>query len=318
MQLQPSVRIVPTYCGLKLMSASARSRKDSHAGSWYSKDAHKLDLQLSEWLSKASCDRRHSRAIISPHAGYDYSGPCAAFSYNQIDPSLIRRIFILGPSHYLGLNGKCALSEANTCKTPFYNLHIDDIIYNGLRQTGQFVDLLIADDETEHSLEMQFPYIAKVMNEYRDNFKIVPILVGSLSPQREEVYGRLLAPYLNEPENLFVVSSDFCHWGRRFQYTYYDQQKGDIWQSIQALDEEGMRIIERLDPTEFTAYLKRYGNTICGRHPIGVLLRTIEVLRTQSSNTVFDFKFVKYAQSEQCHSDRDSSVSYAAGCLSIQ
>ncbi|KAA0186434.1 putative dioxygenase [Fasciolopsis buskii] len=62
------------------------------------------------------------------------------------------------------------------------------------------------------------------------------MVVGNLSPEREAVYGRILAPYLANSSNVFVISSDFCHWGRRFRYQYYDKQDGDIWQSIEKLD----------------------------------------------------------------------------------
>jgi len=47
----------------------------------------------------------------------------------------------------------------------------------------------------------------------RGQFTIVPILVGSLTLDREQSYGQLLARYLADPDNLFVISSDFCHWG---------------------------------------------------------------------------------------------------------
>lgn len=50
------------------------------------------------------------------------------------------------------------------------------------------------------------------------------------------MYGRIFAEYLKDPENLFVISSDFCHWGRRFRYTYYDKSKGNIYESIEDLD----------------------------------------------------------------------------------
>lgn len=91
-------------------------------------------------------------------------------------------------------------------------------------------------DETEHSIEMHLPYVAKVMADFKDSFTIVPILVGSLNPDKEAVYGSILAPYLADPQNLFVISSDFCHWGQRFRYTFYDRNWGEIYQSIQTLD----------------------------------------------------------------------------------
>lgn len=74
-----------------------------------------------------------------------------------------------------------------------------------------------------------------------------------------------------------------------------------------------MDIIETLDPVAFTEYLKRYSNTICGRHPIGVLLQAVRSL--QISGYRMSFKFLKYAQSSQCLSATDSSVSYASGAL---
>lgn len=64
----------------------------------------------------------------------------------------------------------------------------------------------------------------------------MPVLVGSLSPEREASYGRIFARYLAEPQNLFIISSDFCHWGQRFRYTYYDRNWGEIHQSITRLD----------------------------------------------------------------------------------
>jgi len=74
-----------------------------------------------------------------------------------------------------------------------------------------------------------------------------------------------------------------------------------------------MDIIETLDPNTFTDYLRKYNNTICGRHPIGVMLSAIKVLQNQGYG--MSFKFLKYAQSSQCKDMDDSSVSYASGSL---
>ena len=77
--------------------------------------------------------------------------------------------------------------------------------------------------------------------------------VGSLSTSSEAKYGKIFAKYLEvsnrtlpkpiqqlfkDPSNCFVISSDFCHWGQRFRYTQYDQESGDIYQYIEALDKQ--------------------------------------------------------------------------------
>jgi len=71
---------------------------------------------------------------------------------------------------------------------------------------------------------------------YKDKFTIVPVMVGSLSTEKESLYGHIFAQYLADPKNLFIISSDFCHWGQRFRYTFYEKSWGEIHQSITTLD----------------------------------------------------------------------------------
>lgn len=292
-------------------------RKASHAGSWYSGKGDILSYQLEGWLSAAN-DAVHApaRAIIAPHAGYSYSGSCAAYAYKQIDPSKVKRIFILGPSHHVYLPD-CALSSQTHYETPLYDLEIDLEVCRELESTGKFSRMNKKVDEDEHSIEMHLPYIAKVMQSQRGHFKVVPILVGALKPEKESEYGQILTKYLLDQDNLFIVSSDFCHWGRRFRYTYYNKEHGPVYASIEALDKQGMSKIESIDTVGFTKYLTDYNNTICGRHPITILLHTIENSKSINSDLKFHFRFLKYAQSNRCKDDSDSSVSYASGVLLI-
>jgi hypothetical protein len=295
----------------------AKVRRASHAGSWYSGSGSELGGELSHWLSEAPVTNSPARAVIVPHAGYFYSGSTAGFAYRQVDPSRVRRVFVLGPAHHVHLSG-CALSPTQTYKTPVYDLPVDMQTYAELHETRMFDEMSLSTDEDEHSIEMQLPYIAKVMESRRGQFTIVPILVGSLSLDKEQTYGRILARYLADPDNLFVISSDFCHWGQRFRYTYYDKSHGEIWQSIEQLDKMGMSIIESLNHAKFNEYLKQYHNTICGRHPIGILLGMLSTLRENANGHKFELQFVKYAQSSRCVHNKDSSVSYAAGVLTIK
>lgn len=292
------------------------TRKSSHAGSWYSDDRKVLDSQLSQWLSAVQESFKPAKAIIAPHAGYRFSGPCAAYAYKQIDPRTTRRVFILGPSHHVDIGKYCAIPEVSVYQTPLGDLEIDHSVYEDLAKTGKFIKFSKADDEAEHSIEMQLPYIAKVMQ--GNPFTIIPLVVGNLTPEVEVAYGEILAPYLSDPDVVFVISSDFCHWGRRFRFQYYDQTDGEIWQSIEKLDQRGMNTIENLNPGDFTAYLRKYGNTICGRRGISVLLNAVQKFNRDQTKANCELRFLKYAQSSRCQSMTDSSVSYASASLVIQ
>ncbi|XP_004207060.1 protein MEMO1 isoform X1 [Hydra vulgaris] len=285
-------------------------RRASHAGSWYSDSGDQLNKQLEQWLSEVNVKSTPARALISPHAGYAYCGACAAYAYKQINPMTIKRIFILGPSHHVALPG-CAVTQTTSYETPLYNLKIDNLINNELLGTGKFDIMSKETDENEHSIEMQLPFIAKVMESNKDNFTVVPILVGSTSHEQERLYGVIFSKYLKNPENLFVISSDFCHWGKRFRFTPYDKSKGEIYESIEDLDKMGMKYIEQLDTNSFYKYLEKFSNTICGRHPIGILLNAVNEVRSADAS----FKFHYYSQSSKCRRFEDSSVSYAAGTL---
>lgn len=254
------------------------------------------------------CDMNNFR-----HAGYSYSGPAAAWGYKNIRPEGIARVFLLGPSHHVFLR-KCALSRAAKYRTPIGDLVIDQATYAELHATGQFVGMDLETDENEHSLEMHLPYIVKSFESSPGGVPpLVPIMVGALTPAAEAAYGALLAKYLDDPANLFVISSDFCHWGKRFNYTPWDTSKGlPLHKAIEELDRMGMKIIEAKDPDAFTEYLRAYENTICGRHPISVFL---QMLQSSESADRMTIAFTRYEQSSACKGYQDSSVSYASAVV---
>jgi len=290
------------------MNSTVNSRMATHAGTWYSKEEKILSDQLDKWLQKAKLTDSNARAIISPHAGYAYSGQAAAFAHKNIDKSKIQRIFVLGPSHHAYLS-KCALSSMDSYETPFGPIPLDKHVISELYAGGSFEWMKRTVDEEEHSIEMQLPYIAKLME--RTTYSLVPILVGSLSKKMEEHYGSLFTKYMDDPSNFFVISSDFCHWGKRFNYFFREQNDIPIYKSIEQLDRKGMDAIESQDPERFYQYQKQYENTICGRHPISVLLQTLA-----QSKSKHKLKFVYYSQSNQCTGIDDSSVSYASAVIS--
>lgn len=267
------------------------------------------------------------------HAGYSYSGPCAAWAYKCLDLSKAKRIFLLGPSHTYYLRG-CALTKFARYATPFGDFVVDGPIVQKLRDTGKFQDMPARNDVEEHSLEMHLPYLHKRVTQTFSSSEqyptLVPILIGDNKRLEEKEFGALLAPYLRDPDNVFVVSSDFCHWGDRFSYTVYapgndadnlvsltykTRRPTDpyIHDSIKLLDQLAMDAVASGRHDDFVGNLEKTKNTVCGRHPIGVTMAALEVLAQDAADAnKYKFKFVQYQRSSLVEVYSDSSVSYAS------
>lgn len=270
---------------------------------------------------------------VSRHAGYSYSGECAAWSYKCLDLSKAKRVFILGPSHTYYLEG-CAVTTYSHWATPFGNLTVDTDVSRDIQTAGDMDDIPTRNDKDEHSMEMQAPYLYKRLEQTfqsPEQFpKIVPILIGDNSRAEEKDIGLILLPYLKDPENAFIVSSDFCHWGWRFSYTVYSPEKDPsklkklsqydsvpagppIHETIQFVDELAMNAVKSGSHDAFVDNLKQTKNTVCGRHPIGVMMAALELLGQEAPQEgKHRFKFVNYQRSSMVESPGDSSVSYCA------
>ncbi|RPA92569.1 UPF0103-domain-containing protein [Choiromyces venosus 120613-1] len=325
-------------------------RLATHANSWYVADPRKLDAQLNAWITAVKADEcgmtklpiPNARVIMAPHAGYSYSGATAGFSYAAWDLSKATRIFILGPAHHVYING-CSISGCNAFDTPLGELLPDSEVLQKLEDTGKFSRITLKADEDEHSIEMHLPFIFKAI-EFAEKFpkdvKIVPIIVGSITTTQEKTYGALLKPYLEDPQNAFVISTDFCHWGPRFSYTGYFPElpshdnpnaelvflnetghqviKHPLYKSIRALDHQGMSAISTGKHSEFAAYLEKTRNTVCGRHPIGVIMAAAELMFGENKGSSFGrFRYLNYAQSEELNDINGSSVSYVSGFMEM-
>lgn len=277
-------------------------RPPSHAGSWYPDDPNVLRADLQNYLQSCSLSpsTTSGRILIVPHAGYNYSGSVLGCGYTNINTN-VKRVFLLGPSHFTNLTC-CALTTRQKYATPLGDLTVDSNVMEELRVTLAFTSLDFQTEDQEHSLEMQLPFIVSL---FGTSITLVPILVGTLSPESEQYYGHLLASYLDNPENLFIISSDFCHWGSQYHYTPKIAEI-PIWQTIELLDMHAIEAIIAQNVVQYHEYFTRTSNTICGRFAIGVLLAAMA-----SASTKFQFRLLDYRQSEQVTDLSQSSVSYA-------
>lgn len=291
------------------------TRRTQYAGSWYESDPSRLKQELEEFLAQAKANpeaesnaRLHAQstpvsgnvlAIIVPHAGYMFSGSTAACAYKAAaQASKIKRIFLLGPSHHVGFRG-AALPAAAQFATPLGDLEVDKETVAELK-TYPIFSVQPDVHRVEHSLELQLPFIRHCFN----NVKIVPIVIGQLEDAGEaRLIGELLKGFIRH-DDLIVVSSDFTHYGPRYDYMPFANAE-NVSTLVSRMDGEAFKFLSRLDLDGFTDFLKRTEDTICGMYPCEVLL---SILPQDCHGTL-----LKYATSQDSlKEDGDNSVSYLA------
>jgi AmmeMemoRadiSam system protein B/AmmeMemoRadiSam system protein A len=186
----------------------ASVRPAAVAGSFYPEDARLLEDELAGLLEQAgerALAPGFPKLLIVPHAGYVYSGPVAASAYAALAPArgLVRRVVLLGPCHRVAVRG-LALPAASAFETPLGRVPIDADAVAALRTLPQVTESA-ATHAREHALEVQLPFLQRVLGE----FSIVPLVVGDTDPQAvAEVIERLWGG----PETLIVISSDLSHY----------------------------------------------------------------------------------------------------------
>lgn len=104
---------------------SSRIREATHAGTWYVGTPNVLDRQLDQFLSGQSKNVKDARILLGPHAGYSYAGPILAKAYGAFDPSRVKRVFIMGPSHHVYFSGSVMTSRFDAYDTPLGQVPVD-------------------------------------------------------------------------------------------------------------------------------------------------------------------------------------------------
>ncbi|SRR5579875_386605 len=169
-------------------------------------------------------------ALIVPHAGYEYSGPVAAYAYRALAEHNreFKRIVVIGPSHFVHFSGIAAPRSA-VFATPLGEIAVD---VETLRNLAD-VDILVIDDEPhrrEHSIEVQLPFLQMVL----EDFVLVPLAVGDCDPTK---ISHLIDRLWDDPQTLIIVSSDLSHY-----LSYEEAQRKDraTARAIEALEAESL------------------------------------------------------------------------------
>ncbi len=180
-------------------------RPPAVANHFYPGDVRELTRMLDSFLAAVSPHAPPPKAIIVPHAGYRYSGAVAATAYATLMPvrDQITRVILMGPSHRVPLRG-LATSDANDFQTPLGLVPLDRLAIEQALRLPQVVCLDEAHAQ-EHSLEVQLPFLQRVLTA----FKLVPFVVGDASP---ESVAEVLKQLWGGAETLIVISTDLSHY----------------------------------------------------------------------------------------------------------
>jgi len=187
-----------------------QNRQPAVAGSFYPSDPVEIQRMLKSFFAKAPprVAGPEVLAIISPHAGYVFSGEVAAAAFSQVDPDKeYKTVFVLGCSHRSSFSGASVYSIGNYI-TPLGTVPTDLETAKKLVSDNKVLAFDPQNQRSEHSIEVQVPFLQYYL---KTNFRIVPILLGTQDPKICEQIAQALKPYFL-PENLFVISTDFSHY----------------------------------------------------------------------------------------------------------
>lgn len=193
-------------------------REARFAGKFYPENAKDLKEILKGYFAgckpensgNANFDsgNRQLRALISPHAGYVFSGQVAACSFAQIpDNKTYKHVFVLASSHSYSFKGAAVYASGNY-KTPLGEIIVDTNLAKQLVKTSEYFFEHGEAHGNEHSLEVQLPFLQYKLG---TGFLLVPIILGTHDPEICKKIAQVLKPWFSA-DNLFVISTDFSHY----------------------------------------------------------------------------------------------------------
>ena len=266
------------------------------AGGFYPKDPAELSSLIDNYLQAVPAQNIEGKilAIISPHAGYVYSGHVAAYGYAALKNQKINRVIIISPSHLESFKG-VSIYNGDAYSTPLGKLFVDTEFAKKLSESYDLLKLSnvghegVIQGRMEHALEVQLPFLQKVIPE----FLIVPIVMGDQQYESCRALGVSLAKLITDSKTIIVASSDLSH--------YHD------YNSAVAMDKKVLNAILEWDFFNLSRNLNSRIWEACGSGPI---VATMIAAEKSGINSV---KLLKYANSGDVEiGDKNKVVGYSS------
>ncbi|MEW6776524.1 MAG: AmmeMemoRadiSam system protein B [Bdellovibrionota bacterium] len=262
-------------------------RAPAVAGAFYPGDPQELLGMLASFREGEKPGKKLPvKAVLVPHAGFVYSGKVAAKVYGKIDPPSL--CILLGPNH-TGMGARASLWNKGSWRTPLGSVPIDEEAAAALLSKTRILEPDERAHRREHCLEVQLPFLQAI----RKDLRIVPIVLGHLSPAECEALARELADFVKASREpvLLISSSDMNH--------YLPDREN------RAIDKIALKEIEAFSPEGLYETVEQNDISMCGYIPTAIVMRAAKELGAKHS------ELVAYATSAEAFGDKSRVVGYA-------
>ena len=260
------------------------------AGSFYPADKKTLSGDVERYLSQPgdAPDEGRLLALIAPHAGYFFSGGVAGYAYAKLKGKDIRKVILIGPTHYSAISG-AAIYPGAGMRTPLGTVRVDEALARTIVSEKDGVRLSEEPFEREHSLEVQLPFLQGTLKD----FSVVPILIGRMTAESYRHLSDRIATILkNDEKALVVISTDLSH--------YHDSK------TASGMDRKVLDAVERFSAGDLERLLSNGEGEACGGGPV---LYGMAAARGAGAT---EAKIFKYADSSAASGDTRRVVGYGA------
>ena len=183
-------------------------RPPAVAGAFYTSDAKALSDQIKDFLSKVPAKTLSGKiiALISPHAGYMYSGQVAAYGYKLLEGKKFDTVVVIAPSHRAYFRGASVYNKG-AYQIPLGLIPVNTELAQQLIKQDDLITYVKQAHTQEHSLEVQLPFLKIVLGD----FKLLPIVIGDYDLATCESISEAIYQVVKDKNVLIVASSDLSH-----------------------------------------------------------------------------------------------------------
>jgi AmmeMemoRadiSam system protein B/AmmeMemoRadiSam system protein A len=275
-------------------------RQAAVAGGFYPADPKTLTAMIDDMLAHASPPAINGPilAVVAPHAGYQFSGPVAAYTYAALKGRKFSRVVVIAPSHYEAFDFT-SVYEGDAYATPLGVVPVDKAFAKQLVSMSPTIRLSSqghtpTKEGAEHALEVELPWLQRVLGD----FELVPVVMGDQSYESSRALGVALAKLIegkdrgNDKDTLIVASSDLSH------YHPYDEAV--------KIDHKTLNALQAWDYFSMSRNFEARVWEACGGAPIVAAMIAAERMGANQALVL------KYANSGDITGDHSRVVGYSA------